>query len=125
MTPAAARCGWVALAGAVLVSACGASSQNAAQVNGDAARGRVLLAQYGCGRCHRIPGVASANGNVGPPLDGVGRRVYLAGVLPNSPEHMVRWIRSPQSFKPKTPMPDLNVTEEHATDMVAHLFRLR
>ena len=63
---------------------------------GDAERGRLLLRQYGCGTCHRIPGVAAADGDVGPPLDRVARRVYLAGTLPNSPANMARFIRAPQ-----------------------------
>ena len=44
-------------------------------------RGRLLLRQYGCAACHSIPGVAAAQGNVGPPLAASPRRVYLAGVL--------------------------------------------
>jgi cytochrome c1 len=55
----------------------------------------------------------------------VARRVYLAGVLPNSPVNMVRWIRAPQSIKPQTAMPNLQVAETHATDMMAYLYRLR
>jgi cytochrome c len=92
---------------------------------GDAARGRALLHQYGCGYCHRIRGVDAARGNVGPALDDVGRRVYLAGALPNTPEQMARWIRAPQAYRPGTAMPDLNVSAEDAKDMVAYLYRLR
>src|SRR5688572_6496378 len=91
----------------------------------DAERGRLLLRQFGCGACHRIPGVADAQGNVGPPLEGVARRVYLGGVLPNSRDNMARWIRSPKSFDPQTAMPELQVGEEHARDMVAFLYTLR
>jgi cytochrome c len=92
---------------------------------GDAANGRLLLRQFGCGTCHRIPGVAAAEGATAPPLAGVGRRVYLAGVVPNSPENMARWIRAPQQHKPGTTMPDLRVTEAQARDMVAHLQGLK
>lgn len=88
---------------------------------GDAENGRLLLRQFGCGACHRIPGVAAAVGNTGPPLDDIGRRVYLGGVLPNSPDNMVRWIRDPQQFDPLTAMPNLQVGEAHARDMVAYL----
>ena len=105
------------------VGACSHDSHTA--LGGNAERGRLLLRQYGCGDCHRIPDVVAANGTTGPPLAGVRQRVYLAGVVPNSPENMVRWIRSPQSFKPKTTMPDMRVPEQHAIDMVEHLFRLR
>ncbi|MGH8742508.1 MAG: c-type cytochrome, partial [Burkholderiales bacterium] len=106
----------------VLLGACG---NEAALTEGDPERGQLLLRQFGCGACHRIPGVADARGNVGPPLEGVARRVYLGGVLPNSRENMARWIRSPKSFDPQTAMPELQVGEEHARDMVAYLYTLR
>ena len=96
-----------------------------AGVAGDPERGKLLLRQYGCGSCHMIPGVAVARGNVGPPLEAIGARVYLAGVLPNSPRNMVRWIRAPQEIDPRTAMPNLQVPEQHAQDMVAYLYRLR
>lgn len=94
-------------------------------VAGDPERGRLLLRQYGCGSCHAIPGVATAKGNVGPPLGKIARRIYLGGVLPNTPENMTRWIREPQKVDPLTAMPDLQVPEQHARDMIAYLYRLR
>lgn len=69
--------------------------------------------------------VAAAKGAVGPPLDAVARRVYLGGVLPNSPGNMARFIRRPQEIDPRTAMPDLGVTEAHARDMVAYLYTLK
>ena len=107
----------------LVVSAC--SEIPPPHARGDADNGRLLLRQFGCGACHRISGVATAEGTIGPPLDGVARRVYLAGRLPNSPENMVRWIRSPQSIDPHTTMPDLQVTQAHARDMTAYLYTLR
>jgi mono/diheme cytochrome c family protein len=92
---------------------------------GDAARGRVALQQYACISCHVIPGVVGADFPVGPSLAGIGRRKYLAGVLANSPEHMVRWLRAPQDFAPGTAMPDLGVTERDARDIAAYLETLR
>ena len=107
---------WIALAAcAGDVRAAGASAEN----------GKLLLRQYGCGTCHRIPGVAAAQGDVGPPLAGVASRVYLAGVLPNSPENMARWIRAPRQYKPNTTMPELGVSEAQAREMVAYLQGLR
>lgn len=93
-------------------------------LSADAANGRLLLRQFGCGECHTIPGVANARGNVGPPLTRIARRSYLAGRVPNRPETMVLWIRDPQRFDPMTRMPNLQVSEPHARDMVAYLFTL-
>jgi cytochrome c len=106
----------------VVLAGCGADKP---ALDGDPERGRLLLRQFGCGACHRIPGVADAQGNVGPPLDGVAKRVSLAGVLPNSAAAMARWIRAPKAFDPQTAMPTLGVSEEHARDMVAYLQTLK
>ena len=110
---------------AALAFALSGCAEERPALNGDPERGRLLLRQFGCGGCHRIAGVADAQGNVGPPLDGVARRVYLAGRVPNSPEGMARWIRSPKAFDPHTAMPELGVGAEHARDMTAYLYTLR
>jgi cytochrome c2 len=113
------------VAAAALALGLAACSGENPVANGDPQSGRLLLRQFGCGTCHRIPGVADAQGNTGPPLEGVAKRVYLAGMVPNSPEGMARWIRTPKAFDPKTAMPELGVSEEHARDMVAYLYTLR
>lgn len=125
--PVSAGAAVLALGACVLASLALAGCGNAPPpgLGGDPRNGRLLLRQFGCGTCHRIPGVAAAVGNVGPPLGGVGRRVYLGGVLPNTPDNMVRWIRNPQAFEPGTAMPDLQVGEAHARDMAAYLLDLR
>ena len=107
------------------LAGCGREASHPLGAEGDPEHGKLLLRQYGCGACHSIPGVATAKGNVGPPLDGIAKRVYLAGVLPNTPENMTRWIRAPRQIDPRTAMPDLQVPEPHARDMVAYLYRLR
>ena len=107
----------------VLVSGCTQAPPPA--LGGNPENGKLLLRQFACGSCHDIPGVVAAPGKVGPPRGGVGRRVYLAGVLPNTPERMAQFIRAPQNADPRSAMPDLGVTEEHARDMVAYLYSLK
>ena len=114
----------LALVAVALLAACSTGSRPPPP-RGDVQRGRLLLRDYGCGYCHSIAGVQDARGDVGPPLDDIGRRVYLAGALPNTPAHMAQWIRFPQSYRPGTAMPDLGVSAEDANDMVAYLYRLR
>jgi cytochrome c2 len=118
---AAARSLVAALAS--MAAACGAPSSQ--PVEGDAENGRLLLRQFGCGSCHRIPGVATADGTTGPPLDGVAQRVYIGGFVPNTPRNMARWIREPTKVDPRTAMPDLQVGDAHARDMTAYLYTLR
>lgn len=87
----------------------------------DPERGRLALRNYACTVCHSIPGVIGPEANVGPPLDGIGRRRYIAGVLTNTFENMVRWIRDPTAIDPLTAMPDLDVTQQDAADIAAYL----
>ncbi|AUW57042.1 cytochrome C [Sphingobium sp. SCG-1] len=89
---------------------------------GDAARGKQLLSSYGCGGCHNIPGVAQAQGMVGPPLDTIGARGFIAGRLENTPANMERWIENPQEMSPGTAMPNLGVGHRDARDMTAYLY---
>jgi cytochrome c2 len=91
---------------------------------GDADRGRRLLTHYGCVTCHSIPGVSGEHGNVGPPLEGVARRVYIAGFVPNTPDNLMLWIRQPDAIEPLTGMPSLGVSAADARDMAAYLYTL-
>jgi mono/diheme cytochrome c family protein len=84
-------------------------------------RGKTALQQYGCVTCHTVPGVVGPLAHVGPPLDGIGSRKYIAGMLPNTTANMVRWIREPQKLDRNTAMPDLGVTERDARDIAAYL----
>ncbi|MGW9063557.1 c-type cytochrome [Achromobacter animicus] len=97
-----------------------ANAQVAARV-GDARAGRDALQQYLCVTCHAIPGVPGAWNYVGPSLDQMGERPYIAGVLPNTPANMERWLRNPPAVKPGTAMPDLGVSEQDARDIAAFL----
>ncbi|ODA66765.1 Cytochrome c oxidase subunit 2 precursor [Methyloligella halotolerans] len=89
-----------------------------------AQRGADLIAEVGCGSCHTIPGIQGANGLVGPPLDQMARRIYIAGKLRNSPDNMVRWILNPQKVSPGNAMPDMGLTESQAEDITAYLATL-
>ena len=93
--------------------------------SGDAERGRLLMAQYQCGRCHAIPGVAGARGRLAVPLDAFGMRSYIAGRIPNRPAALARWIVDPPSLVPDTLMPNLGVSAAEAHDIAAYLGRVR
>ncbi len=88
---------------------------------GEAQRGAVDIAAAGCGSCHTIPGIPNANGNVGPPLDSLSRRIYLAGLLRNTPENLALWIKNPQHYAPGSGMPDMNLSNAEVADIAAYL----
>lgn len=87
--------------------------------------GRLLLEQYECGRCHVIPGVRRAQGQLGPTLEMMSLRMYIAGELPNQPQLLARWIQQPSALVPDTLMPDQQVPRDHALDMSVYLMSLR
>ncbi|HYF08169.1 MAG TPA: c-type cytochrome [Acetobacteraceae bacterium] len=91
---------------------------------GDPRRGRVVIADKGCGGCHVIPGVIGAVSWAGPPLMEWARRGYLAGQWPNAPEHLVAWLQDPQAMAPGSAMPNLGLTEAEARDAAAYLYTL-
>ena len=91
---------------------------------GSAERGALYIEQIGCGSCHIIPGIDGARGLVGPPLDHMGRRIYIAGLLRNTPANMITWLRDPQEVVPGNAMPDMGLSEEQARDITAYLYTL-
>jgi cytochrome c2 len=92
---------------------------------GDPKRGAFVIEQAQCGACHQIPGIFQADGLVGPPLTGFGRRTMIAGLLPNTPDNLVLWLRRPQSVVPGNAMPDTGLSETQARDAAAYLDDLR
>jgi cytochrome c553 len=93
---------------------------------GDPARGRAIIAAgvHGCAACHTIPGIPSPNGIVGPRLDGLSRRGFIAGQLPNRPDVLVAFLQDPPALVPQTGMPNVGLTGEQARDIAAYLYSL-
>jgi cytochrome c2 len=79
------------------------------------------IAHYGCPTCHVIPGIPGAVGKVGPSLDSLAQRSYVAGRLPNSEANLQIWIRHPQSIEPGVAMPEMGVTEDDARQIASFL----
>jgi cytochrome c1 len=91
----------------------------------EARQGAALISSLGCGACHTIPGIDGATANVGPSLQGIGSRIYIAGVLRNNQENLQRWIEHPQDVVPGNAMPDLPMDDASARKIVAYLETLR
>lgn len=92
---------------------------------GDAEAGRQAIEKVGCGACHTIPGVAGAVGMVGPSLDHIASHEYLAGMLHNTPDGMVTWLRYPQRIVPGNAMPDMGLSADEARNIAAYLYTLK
>lgn len=99
--------------------------QAARQTGGDPVKGIYAIEYYGCGSCHAIKGIPKANGLVGPSLNGIAMRMYVAGVLQNTPANMERWIQNPKRVNPNTAMPYLGVTSNDARNITSYLYTLK
>ena len=111
----------------ILLTGCDHPDRDRAQTmtGGNYDAGKSTITLHGCGSCHTIPGIRGANALVGPPLDRIAARSYIGGVLPNSPENMVRWIQNAPGVDPMTAMPNLHLTESEARDVASYLYTLR
>jgi cytochrome c len=87
------------------------------------AEAKMLLASD-CGACHRVPGIAGANGRVGPSLAGIARQQIIAGHFANTPEALAGWIEHPQQLLPGDAMPDMGLSHEQAQTIATYLYTL-
>jgi cytochrome c2 len=93
-----------------------------AMTAGDSARAPALIRRYGCAGCHTISGIPGGDGQVGSSLAELRQRVYIAGVVTNSPDNLIHWIVTPQAFSPRTAMPATGISETEARDVAADLY---
>ena len=96
-----------------------------ALTHGDPDRAPELMIQYGCAGCHTIAGIRSPGGLAAQSLSDIGKRQYIGGVAPNTPQNLVRWIVNPKQFSARTAMPVTGVSETQARRIAAYLLALR
>jgi cytochrome c2 len=104
------------------LSGCGQSTREHEPAQAERARGRMLLAAYGCIACHQIKGMNAPERSVGPSLEHIARNSYIGGILPNNGDALARWIVEPRRISPGTAMPDLGVSADEARAMTAYLY---
>jgi cytochrome c oxidase subunit II len=106
--------------------------KQAPQPASDAAKaGSQLFVTKTCVACHTISGVPAALGILGPNLTNLPARTTIgAGILENTPENVVQWIRHTQTIKPGAKMgvagPDgsfhpIEMTDQEAGQLAAFL----
>ncbi|HEX4488642.1 MAG TPA: c-type cytochrome [Terriglobales bacterium] len=110
----------------LVVAACSKSRLKEEEriTGGDPVKGKEDIVRYGCPACHEIPDIPTARSRVGPSLRNIVAQQYLAGQLPNTPDNMARWIRTPQEIRTNSTMPDLGLSDEEARDITAYLYSL-
>lgn len=101
---------------ASVTSIAGSGSSRSGSADGTASASRVERPAYFdsvCVACHAVGG---RGGNVGPALDGLASRM--------DPVTLDRWLADPQAVKPGTAMPNLGLSDEVRSELVAWLSTL-
>jgi len=92
----------------------------------EAVAGRQLYQSLACASCHTGLSSPRQSVAVGPDLGHVASRSMLAaGVLPNTPAGLTRWLRDPQAVKPGSLMPNFHLTDAELRQLTAYLETLR
>lgn len=109
---------WPGMGGAVQGATAGAETSATRSEETLIAEGRALFVAKGCLTCHRFPA-----------LEGE-RRDYLVGFVEeaptltayqNDPTFLREWLRDPKAVRPNTSMPNLELSEEEITALIAFL----
>jgi cytochrome c oxidase subunit 2 len=89
------------------------------------AAGRHVFETQACMNCHTISGTA-ATGRFGPDLTHLMSRDTLAsGAVTNTQDHLHEWIRNPDTFKPGSLMPAMQLNDQQLDQVTAYLSTLR
>src|SRR6202035_5637678 len=94
-------------------------------VNDAVSQGQRIFETTACINCHTVSGTV-ANGRFGPDLTHLMSRDTIAsGVAPNTPEELRRWVGNPDTIKPGSKMPSMQLSEHELDAVTAYLSTLR
>jgi cytochrome c oxidase subunit II len=87
--------------------------------------GRQIFESTACVNCHTVAGTV-ADGRFGPDLTHLMSRDTIAsGVVPNTSANLRDWIANPDSIKPGSLMPAMQLNQKDLNALVAYLLTLR
>jgi cytochrome c oxidase subunit 2 len=87
--------------------------------------GRDLFMKTSCVNCHRVAGTPAV-GIFGPDLTRLmSRETIASGAAANTPENLHSWMRDPHVIKPGSLMPNMQLTPDEVTQIVAYLQTLK
>lgn len=90
----------------------------------EASAGAAAFRAKGCASCHTVKGYSA--GELGPNLTHFAQRDTFAGAMFENNERNLRaWLRDPPAEKPGSLMPDLDLTEDEVTSLIAYLDTLK
>jgi cytochrome c oxidase subunit 2 len=87
--------------------------------------GQHIFETTACINCHAVAGTV-ADGRFGPDLSHLmSRDTIAAGAAPNTAENLRRWIQNPDSIKPGSRMPAMELSDRELDAVSAYLTTLR
>jgi cytochrome c oxidase subunit 2 len=96
-----------------------------AVASNSAIKGRRTFESTACVNCHTVSGTAAA-GKFGPDLTHLMSRDTIgAGIVPNTPANLRRWIQDPGAFKPGCLMPAMGLSDSQLDAVTAYMETLR
>lgn len=89
------------------------------------AEGRQLFETQACSSCHTIRGT-SARGTFGPDLTHLmSRQTIASGLIPNTEDNLVKWIKDPDAMKPGALMPAMKLSDAQINQIAQYLVTLK
>lgn len=86
--------------------------------------GARLFREKGCASCHTVKGYSA--GEFGPDLTHLMQReTFASGIFKLDTRNLRAWLRNPPEEKPGALMPDLDLTEDEITQLIAYLNTLQ
>ena len=96
-----------------------------AQMSAAVSEGKHIFETTACINCHAVAGTV-ADGRFGPDLTHLmSRDTIAAGAAPNTPENLRRWIQNPETIKPGSLMPAMQLNDRDIDALTAYLETLR
>ena len=96
-----------------------------AEASNQVTEGQRVFQTTACINCHTVAGTI-ATGQFGPDLAHLmSRDTLAAGILPNTFENLRAWIQNPESFKPGSRMPSMQLAERDLDSLTEYLATLR
>jgi cytochrome c oxidase subunit 2 len=90
-----------------------------------ASAGRRIFETTACINCHTVTGTI-AQGRFGPDLTHLmSRDTIAAGATTNTPQHLRQWIRNPDTIKPGSLMPAMQLNDQELDALTGYLETLR
>lgn len=90
-----------------------------------AAQGRHIFESTACVNCHTIAGT-NARGKFGPDLSHLmSRETIASGAIENTTQNLRQWIKDPESIKPGSLMPAMQLNDQELDAVTAYLSTLR